>query len=64
MAAVKRSLVVMDQRSEVFCNKGKEFKVIKVINSTNYEIGQELSKHAVDQIIHGGTQVTVVPYKR
>jgi hypothetical protein len=57
-------MTVMDLRDDLHYTKGEEFEGIKVINSTTYQIGQKLSKSETDRIIHGGTQVTVVPYKK
>ena len=64
MSKIKRSLTVMDLRDSVFYGGSGEFKVIKAVNITSYAINQHLSKGEVDNIIHSGTQVTVVPYKR
>lgn len=67
MAMIKRTITVMDLRNTTFYEKGKEFEITKLVNTVSYEIGQELSKGEVDQIIRGGggsTTVNIIPYKK
>jgi len=63
---IKRTITVMDLRNTTFYEKGKEFEITKLVNTVNYEIGQEMSKSAVEHIIRGGgsTTVNVIPYKK
>lgn len=64
MGMIKRTITVMDLRNTTYHEKGKDFEITKLVNTVNYEIGQELSKHEVDRIIQKATTVNVIPYKK
>ncbi len=58
-----KSMTVEDQRGSNFFEKGAEFKILKVKNSTEYIAGAYLSKADVDQRIQHGWDVTINPKK-
>ncbi len=57
------SMIVEDHRGDIYFEKGAEFKIVKVKNSTEYIAGAYLSKSEVDQRIQHGWDVTINPKK-
>ena len=58
-----KSMIVEDHRSATWYEKGAEFKILKVKNSTEYIAGAFVSKSEVDQRIQYGWDVTINPKK-
>lgn len=59
------SMVVEDLRSGAWQGRVEEpYRIVKVINSTWWIIGQCLSKEYVNNIIADGVTVTIVPTKK
>ncbi len=58
-----KSMIVEDYRGSNFFEKGAEFKILKVKNSTEYIAGAFVSKSEVDQRIQHGWDVTINPKK-
>lgn len=64
MGKIKRTITVMDMRTDLYHKDDQDFQVTKLVNTTEYKIDQFLTKREVDRAIHAGAQVTVIPYKK
>jgi hypothetical protein len=65
MAKVKKTITVMDLRPHLHHRNGEDFKITKLVNTVEFEIGQVLAENEIRRIIAGGlTTVNVIPHKK
>jgi len=59
-----KSMTLEDQRNYRFYEKGNEFKILQIKNSTEFVAGDYISKYEVDCRIQAKWDITIKPTKK